>query len=562
LHAKEHEDKKQGPYVSSEEKPAKTDLDRLKGDYDLFIKHVDLALEANKITLEKVKELEEKIENDRKVLASLKGSDKRGDKEKPIVPQAAVPQSQTKSSPVSSVLQRFPKGKPADKSKETRIVQEGEPKGSAETAEQMDARKEAEEKAIEAQEAEQVVVYFVDSRRSLQRQIELNEELLHTSEQSLANMKEFLKKRTGELEEEIESGASREELTLLQQNIHSVRKKIGQAGEEIVKQKTHLNELREQLKQIQVEKEEIVAEAEQKREEAEEAHSKSVWLQSPLHPSNLLDWAITRGPRILIVIVVVVMLLLISRLSSSRLARMLVRRGRDVQEGRENRARTLALSFGAAARILVILVGILMVLEQAGMDIKTVLGGAAILGLAVAFGAQNLMRDYFSGFMILLEDQYELGDLVTIGNMTGTVEKVNMRTTVLRDLEGRIHFIPNGTISQVTNKTFEWARAVFDIDIAFEEDVDKVMRILLELASAIRKEPEYSDHIIDEPVMLGVNGFGESAVTVRFMMKTKPDKRLLVKREMLRRIKNRFNQVGIKIPIPHRIVLHGEQESV
>ena len=235
---------------------------------------------------------------------------------------------------------------------------------------------------------------------------------------------------------------------------------------------------------------------------------------------------------------------------------------RGVQEGRDNRAQTIALSFGAVGRILIILFGFVMVLQEAGMDVKTVLGGAAILGLAVAFGAQNLMRDYFSGFMILLEDQYELGDIVTIGNMTGTVEKVNMRTTVLRDLEGRVHFIPNGKITQVTNKTFEWARAVFDIDVAFEEDVDKVMGILLELAGEIAKDPRYSDHIIDEPVMQGVDRFGESAVTIKFMIKTKPDMMLIVKREMLRRIKNRFDQVGIKIPVPRRMVLHGERESV
>jgi moderate conductance mechanosensitive channel len=556
------EDKPQDPSVSSKGKPADANLDRLKGDYGFFRKHVDLALVAKKTTLEKIKALEKKIENDRKVLGNLRGTDKSETETKPLSPQKALSQSQKKSSPVSSLVQRSMKVKPSEESKVTPIAQEGAFKEDAETPEQIEARKEAEESVIEAQEAERDVVDFVAHKKSLQKQIELDEKLLLTTEQSLANMKEFLKKRLVELEENKNSGIDREKLPKLQQDIQSVQRKIGRASGEIVERKAHLNGLRERLAQVRMEKETVVSKAEQKREIAEEARGKSVWLQSPFHPDNLLDWVTTRGPRILMVIFAVALLLLISRLFSSRLARVFVHSGRGVKEGRDNRAQTIALSFGAVGRILIILFGFLMVLQEAGMDVKTVLGGAAILGLAVAFGAQNLMRDYFSGFMILLEDQYELGDIVTIGNMTGTVEKVNMRTTVLRDLEGRVHFIPNGKITQVTNKTFEWARAVFDIDVAFEEDVDKVMGILLELAGEIGKDPRYSNHIIDEPVMQGVDGFGESAVTIKFMIKTKPNKMLMVKREMLRRIKNRFDQVGIKIPVPRRIVLHGERENV
>lgn len=563
LQAKEQSgDETPDPSVSSKGKPASADLDRLKSDYDLFRKHVDLALLAKKTTLKKIQALEKKIENDRKVLGDLRGIGKSETEAKLLSPQKALPQSQKKSSPVSSLLQRSVKVKPSEESKVTPIAQEGALKEGAETPEQIEARKEAEEKAIEAQKAERTVVDFVARKKSLQKQIELDEKLLLTSEQSLTNMEEFLKKRKRELEANKDSSAGQRETLQLQKDIQSIQRKIKRARGEIVERKAHLSVLREQMTQVQVEKEEVVTEAEEKRKMAEEAHQKSAWLKSPFHPNNLLEWVITRGPRIFMVIVVVAILFLISHLFSTKLARVLVRHGRRVQEGRDNRAQTIALSFGSAGRLLIILVGGLMILQEAGMDIKTVLGGAAILGLAVAFGAQNLMRDYFSGFVILLEDQYELGDLVTIGNMTGTVEKVNMRTTVLRDLEGRVHFIPNGKITQVTNKTFEWARAVFDIDVAFEEDVDKVMGILLELAGEIAKDPKYSDHIIDEPVMLGVNGFGESSVSIKFMMKTKPDQMFPVKREMLRRIKNRFDQVGIRIPVPRRMVLHGERESV
>ncbi|MBW2375722.1 MAG: mechanosensitive ion channel, partial [Deltaproteobacteria bacterium] len=124
------------------------------------------------------------------------------------------------------------------------------------------------------------------------------------------------------------------------------------------------------------------------------------------------------------------------------------------------RADTLAFSFRSASRVVIVVMAVMLVLQEGGVDITTVLGGAAIIGVAIAFGAQDLMKDYFSGFLILAEDQYQLGDLITIRGITGTVESVNMRVTVLRDLEGRVHFIPNGNIDQVTNRTYGWGRPV------------------------------------------------------------------------------------------------------
>jgi small-conductance mechanosensitive channel len=221
-----------------------------------------------------------------------------------------------------------------------------------------------------------------------------------------------------------------------------------------------------------------------------------------------------------------------------------------------HRADTLALSFRSVSSGIIVIAGILLFLQEAGIDIATVLGGAAILGVAFAFGAQNLMRDYFNGLMILLEDQYELNDLLSIGTITGTVEKVNMRTTVLRDLAGRVHFIPNGEIKAVTNHTYEWSRALFDIGVPYKENVDRVMATLLDVANGLREDPEFSSVILDEPVMLGVDKFSESGPVIRFMLKTEADKMFAVKREMLRRIKNRFDELGIEIAVPHRVVYH------
>ena len=173
----------------------------------------------------------------------------------------------------------------------------------------------------------------------------------------------------------------------------------------------------------------------------------------------------------------------------------------------------------------------------------------------MAFGAQNLMRDYFTGFMILAEDQYELGDLVSIGNITGTVEKVNMRTTMLRDIEGRVHFIPNGEIKTVTNRTYVWGRAVLEIPVGYKEDVDRVMDIILEVAAEFHADPEVGGWVTGEPVMLGVDKFTEYGVVIKFMLQTLPDKGFPVRREMLRRIKKRFDEEGVEISVPHRILV-------
>jgi len=316
----------------------------------------------------------------------------------------------------------------------------------------------------------------------------------------------------------------------------------------------HLDSLSLRLENKQKDQLRLTREAEDKRREAEAARRELIWLESPLHPQNIVTWLTTRGPRILLVIGVSGLLLYVLHLSVRRVARTLVRRSRGARGAGTNRADTLALSFRSAASVLIIILTILLVFEEAGVDIKTILGGAAILGFAVAFGAQNLMRDYFTGFLILFEDQFELGDLVSIGTITGTVEKVNMRTTMLRDLEGRVHFIPNGEIKAVTNRTYIWGRAVIEVPVAYTENVDRVMEVLLGVAEDFRSDPEFVDSVTDHPIMLGVDRFTDYGVVIKFMMKTKPDKMFPVRRQMLRRIKNKFDEVGIEISVPHRVI--------
>ncbi len=227
---------------------------------------------------------------------------------------------------------------------------------------------------------------------------------------------------------------------------------------------------------------------------------------------------------------------------------------RGTAEDQENRARTLVGVFRYAANVAIVTGGGLMVLDEIGISIAPLMGGAAVFGLAIAFGAQSLIKDYFSGFMILLEQQYMVNDVIKICDIAGQVERITLRVTVLRDLEGRVHFIPHGQITSTTNLTHGWSRAVFEIGVGYREDIDRVIDVLTQLASELRHDAEFGPLILEPPTMLGVDALGDSAVVVKFFLKTRPLRQWPVKREMLRRVKRRFDELGIEIPFPHRTV--------
>jgi small conductance mechanosensitive channel len=256
-----------------------------------------------------------------------------------------------------------------------------------------------------------------------------------------------------------------------------------------------------------------------------------------------------------------VVLLWLSRALEGRIVRLLAgRSGHGTIAEREDRAKTLASVFHNAAYVVVIAGGILMVLREF-VDVVPLMGGVAVIGLAVAFGAQNLIRDYFYGFMILLENQYCINDVVKICGIGGLVERVTLRVTVLRDLEGIVHFIPNGQITSVSNMTHGWSRALFNIGVAYKEDVDQVMKVLVDLGKELRADSTFRQHILDDPEMLGVDSFDDSAVTIKFFIKTRPLQQWMVKRAMLRRIKKKFDELGIEIPFPHRTIFHHYEEG-
>jgi len=179
----------------------------------------------------------------------------------------------------------------------------------------------------------------------------------------------------------------------------------------------------------------------------------------------------------------------------------------------------------------------------------------ATIGLAVGFGAQDAVRDVIAGFLILLEDQYAIGDVVSIAGVSGTVESIKLRTTVLRDLSGNAHHVPNGQIKVASNKTADFARYVADIPVGYDVDVDRAMAVIQDEAMLMFVDPDWVESFLSEPEMLGVNELGDSAVVIRLLMTTSTEQRWAVKREFLRRLKRRLDDEHIEIPYAYMNVI-------
>jgi small conductance mechanosensitive channel len=231
-------------------------------------------------------------------------------------------------------------------------------------------------------------------------------------------------------------------------------------------------------------------------------------------------------------------------------------RGPDIEL--EKRAATMGGIFRRTAKAVIWLLAIVMILREAGFDIGPILAGAGIVGLAVGFGAQNLVRDVISGIFLLMENQVRVNDVAVINGTGGLVEELNLRTTVLRGLDGTVHVFPNGAITTLSNMTHGYSYYVFDVGVAYKEDTDRVVAVLREIAAEMMREEEYRSLILEPLEVLGVDKFADSAVIIKARIKTMPIQQWLVGREMNRRIKKKFDQLGIEIPFPHISLYFGE----
>ncbi|MGC3976213.1 MAG: mechanosensitive ion channel family protein [Nitrospira sp.] len=227
----------------------------------------------------------------------------------------------------------------------------------------------------------------------------------------------------------------------------------------------------------------------------------------------------------------------------------------------QQRAATLTGILRTIALTAIWAIVIIESLQLIGLNIAPILAGAGILGLAVGFGAQNLVRDLISGFFIILEDQVRLGDVAVINGTGGAVETITFRTISLRDFSGVVHIFPNGGITTLSNMTKDWSAFVLDMGVAYREDTDRVVEVMRTVGEGLRQDQAFGSLIIEPMEIVGVENFADSAVTIRARIKTKPAEQWKIGREYRRRLKKAFDAQGIEIPFPMRTLLMGESNQ-
>lgn len=271
--------------------------------------------------------------------------------------------------------------------------------------------------------------------------------------------------------------------------------------------------------------------------------------------SGIGSMILARSVAIGITLAVVITLLQLGRILSVYLLRE--ERGRVVSQ----KTRTLVPMVRTAFNVGTVFVGAVVILGRLGVDTTPILAGAGIVGLAVGFGSQTLVKDLINGLFILFEESVRVGDWAQLGNNSGEVESVGLRTIRLRDLHGNVHVIPNSSINSVTNFSKEFSRSVMDIGVAYREDIDEVMAVLKELGEELRNDPEFRDSILSPLEVFGLDRFEDSAVIIRIRFVTKPLKQWGIRREFYRRMKRVFDERGIEIPFPHRTLYMGEPKK-
>lgn len=249
-------------------------------------------------------------------------------------------------------------------------------------------------------------------------------------------------------------------------------------------------------------------------------------------------------------------------LGSKRAAKVVFGAAGVYSERRVQRAQTLGSLAESIATVVIWVIITLMVLSELGLDIAPLIASAGIAGVALGFGAQNLVKDFLGGIFMLMEDQYGVGDVVDLGEATGTVEHVGLRVTRLRDVNGTVWYVRNGEVLRSGNFSQDWARAVIDVGVGYGEDAKRVQDVLLDVAQELRADSEWSNKVIDEPEVWGIEQLAADSVVVRLVLKTKPLEQWAVARQMRQRIKARFDSEGIEIPFPQRKVwMHTDTTS-
>ena len=276
---------------------------------------------------------------------------------------------------------------------------------------------------------------------------------------------------------------------------------------------------------------------------------------------TLTSWLTTSGIKIIGILIGLVILSQMSRWIAKWMEKFVYEKDPLQASEAKKRAHTLGNILRHAFLIIITFVAVLMILGELEIQLGPLLATAGIGAIAIGFGAQSLVKDVISGFFIILENQYRIGDVIEVAGVSGLVESVSLRKTVLRDLQGKVHTIPNGEIKVVSNFSKEWSRSVLDLGISYRDDIDQIVDLLIQIGKEMGSEEPYKSAILEPLQVLGVEKFDESQMVIRMMVKTAPLKQWEVGRELRRRIKIRFDEKGIQLPFPHRVLIWGEPKN-
>jgi len=279
--------------------------------------------------------------------------------------------------------------------------------------------------------------------------------------------------------------------------------------------------------------------------------------------ANLLEeikiWFLSTGLKIVFVILITLIVMKAARIVSSKTSSLFLQKAQDEED--RKRAKTLTAVIRNVLNSVILVIALMTILDQIGVEIGPLLAAAGIIGLAIGFAGQGLVKDIINGFFILIWDQIRVGDVVQIAGKGGLVEKINLKMTILRDLAGNVHYIPNGSIDVVTNMTKEYSRYVFDIGVAYREDVDEVIQLVKDVDKELRNDPAFKEDILAPIEILGLDQFADSAVVIKARITTKPIKQWNIGREFNRRLKKKFDEKDIEIPFPHVTLYLGKDKK-
>jgi small conductance mechanosensitive channel len=398
--------------------------------------------------------------------------------------------------------------------------------------EEQKAKEELQQEEQELREVKREAEQILQEKEDLSKEAELKEKEAEILKEEIQVLKKEakvserpeLKKEITQLEDE--AAKIEEESRLQRQKIKLAETRASLARQKLEEQKNQIAGLEKDLQQLKVQR---------------------------AGTQSLIEKAI----RSLVLVLIGLLLFLLLRYGMRTLEKVMSKKTEIRESELTLRIRTLSKLVNWLGGIIIVISITYMILETHGYDVAPLIAGAGIIGLAFGFGGQYLIRDLINGLFILLEDQYRINDVIKIGDLGGLVEGINLRITTLRDLAGRVIIIPNGEIKTVINFTKGYAQALMDIGVAYKENVDRVIQIIKDMGAEMRQDPYFKRLILDDLEMLGVDDFADSAVVIKFRIKTLPIKQWEVMREFRRRIKNKFDEVGIEIPFPHRTMYWG-----